>query len=172
MKGTKNYIIALAIVGLILLTTKVSAAKVIAQFEGLELKAYQDSAGIWTIGYGNTRNPYTGLPIKKGDTITKKEALDWLRITTSSVEADVKRLVKVPINNNQLLALTSLVFNIGVGAFGGTKSRPQSTLLRLLNSGADKAAVAAQFLRWNKVKGKEVPGLTRRRKEESKLFLS
>ena len=172
MKGTKNYIIALAIVGLILLTTKVSAAKVIAQFEGLELKAYQDSAGIWTIGYGNTRNPYTGLPVKQGDTITKKEALDWLRITTAAVEADVKRLVKVPINNNQLLALTSLVFNIGVGAFGGTKSRPPSTLLRLLNSGADKAAVAAQFLRWNRAGGKVLPGLTKRRKAESELFLS
>ena len=166
MKGTKNYIIALAIVGLVLLTTKVSAAKVIAQFEGLELKAYQDSAGIWTIGYGNTRNPYTGLPVKQGDTITKKEALDWLRITTAAVEADVKRLVKVPINNNQQLALASLLFNIGAGAFA------RSTLLRLLNSGAEKAAVAAQFLRWNKVKGKEVPGLTRRRKEESKIFLS
>jgi GH24 family phage-related lysozyme (muramidase) len=166
MKGTKNYIIALAIVGLILLTTKVSAAKVIAQFEGLELKAYQDSAGIWTIGYGNTRNPYTGLPVKQGDKITKKEALDWLRITTAAVEADVKRLVKVPIKTNQQLALASLAFNIGTGAFA------RSTLLRLLNSGADKAAVAAQFLRWNKVKGKEVKGLTRRRKAESELFLS
>jgi len=166
MKGTKNYIIALAIVGLILLTTKVSAAKVIAQFEGLELKAYQDSAGIWTIGYGNTRNPYTGLPIKQGDKITKKEALDWLRITTASVEADVKRLVKVPINTNQRLALASLVFNIGAGAFA------RSTLLRLLNSGADKAAVAAQFLRWNRAGGKVIPGLTKRRKAESELFLS
>ena len=166
MKGTKNYIIALAIVGLILLSINVSAATIIAKFEGLELKAYQDSAGIWTIGYGNTRNPYTGLPVKQGDTITKKEALDWLRITVAATEGDVKRLVKVPINNNQQLSLASLVFNIGAGAFA------RSTLLRLLNSGADKAAVAAQFLRWNKVKGKEVPGLTRRRTEESKLFLS
>ena len=166
MKGTKNYIIALAIVGLILLSINVSAATIIAKFEGLELKAYQDSAGIWTIGYGNTRNPYTGLPVKQGDTITNKEALDWLRITVAATEGEVKRLVKVPINNNQQLALASLVFNIGAGAFA------RSTLLRLLNSGADKAAVAAQFLRWNMVKGKEVPGLTKRRKAESELFLS
>lgn len=166
MKGTKNYIIALAILGLILITSTVSAATIIAKFEGLELQAYQDSAGIWTIGYGNTRNPYTGIPVKQGDKITKKEALEWLRITVVGVEDDVKRLVKVPINTNQQLALASLVFNIGAGAFA------RSTLLRLLNSGADKSAVAAQFLRWNKVKGKEVPGLTRRRIEESKLFLS
>ncbi|NDA63923.1 MAG: lysozyme [Chitinophagia bacterium] len=166
MKGAKNYIIALAILGLILITSNVSAAALIAKFEGLELEAYKDSAGIWTIGYGNTRNPYTGLPIKKGDKITKKEALDWLRITTTAVEADVKRLVKVPINTNQRLALASLVFNIGAGAFA------RSTLLRLLNSGAEKSAIAAQFLRWNKVNGKEVKGLTNRRKAEAELFLS
>ena len=166
MKSARTYIVALAVLALVLIGSKVSATKLIAEFEGFEEKAYQDSAGIWTIGYGNTRNPYTGLPIKKGDTITRKEALDWLRITVAGAEADVKRLVKVPINTNQKLALASLVFNIGPGAFA------RSTLLRLLNSGADKAAVAAQFLRWNKVKGKEVPGLTRRRKEESKLFLS
>lgn len=166
MKGTKNYIIALAIVGLILITSYVSAATLIAKFEGLELEAYQDSAGIWTIGYGNIRNPYTGIPIKKGDKITEKEALDWLRITTTAVEADVKRLVKVPINTNQRLALASLVFNIGAGAFA------RSTLLRLLNSGAEKSAIAAQFLRWNKVNGKEVRGLTNRRKAEAELFLS
>ena len=166
MKGAKNYIIALAILGLILITSNVSAAALIAKFEGLELEAYKDSAGIWTIGYGNTRNPYTGLPIKKGDKITKKEALDWLRITTTAVEADVKRLVKVPINTNQRLALASLVFNIGAGAFA------RSTLLRLLNSGAEKSSIAAQFLRWNKVNGKEVKGLTNRRKAEAELFLS
>jgi len=166
MKGAKNYIIALAILGLILITSNVSAAALIAKFEGLELEAYKDSAGIWTIGYGNTRNPYTGLPIKQGDKITKKEALDWLRITTTAVEADVKRLVKVPINTNQRLALASLVFNIGAGAFA------RSTLLRLLNSGAEKSAIAAQFLRWNKVNGKEVKGLTNRRKAEAELFLS
>ena len=46
-----------------------------------------------------------------------------------------------------------------------------STLLRLLNSGADKKLVADQFLRWNKVQGKEVKGLTNRRKLERELFL-
>lgn len=172
MKSARTYIIALAILGLILITSKVSAATLIAKFEGLELKAYQDSAGIWTIGYGNTRNPYTGVPIKQGDKITKKEALDWLRITTAATEKQVKEKLKVKQNANQISALTSLVYNIGIGAFAGTKTRPQSTLLRLINSGADKNEIAAQFIRWNKVKGKEVPGLTRRRQLEAELYLS
>jgi lysozyme len=166
MTKTRNYIIALAILGLILIGSKVNAAKIIADFEGLKLKAYQDSAGIWTIGYGNTRNPYTGLPIKKGDTITKKEALDWLNFTTAGVQTQVKKFIKVPVNDRQLAALTSLAYNIGNGAFS------RSTLLRLLNSGADKETVAAQFIRWNKVKGIVVPGLTRRRKLEADLFLT
>ena len=62
-------------------------------------------------------------------------------------------------------ALVSLAYNIGTGAFAS------STLLRLLNSGADKKLVANQFLRWNKVQGKEVKGLTNRRIIERELFL-
>ena len=172
MRKAKNYIITLAIVGLILISRKVSATKIIAQFEGLRLRAYQDTGNIWTIGYGTTINPETGLPIKRGDVITKDQALAWLRINVAGLERQIKRLVKVPITANQLTALTSLAYNIGIGAFAGTKNRPPSTLLRLLNSGADKNLIAAQFIRWNKVNGQEVPGLTRRRQLEAELFLS
>jgi lysozyme len=156
----------MAIIGLLLISRKVSATKIIAQFEGLQLRAYQDTGNIWTIGYGTTINPETGLPIKKGDVITKEKALSWLRINTAALETQIKKLVKVPINANQLTALTSLAYNIGIGAFN------RSTLLRMLNSASDKNLVAAQFIRWNKVKGKEVPGLTNRRKLEAELFLS
>jgi lysozyme len=166
MRKAKNYIITLAIVGLLLISRKVSATKIIAQFEGLRLRAYQDTGNIWTIGYGTTINPETGLPIKKGDVITKEKALAWLRLNTAALETQIKKIVKVPINANQLTALTSLAYNIGLGAFS------RSTLLRLLNNGTEKNLVAAQFIRWNKVKGKEVPGLTNRRKLEAELFLS
>jgi len=166
MSQYKNYIIGLAIVALILFAGKVSAAKIIAKFEGLRLRAYKDSGGIWTIGYGTTINPETGLPIKQGDVITKAKALEWLKITTASVEGRVKALIKRPVTENQLAALTSLAYNIGLGAFS------RSTLLRKLNAGESTNAVAAEFLRWNKVAGKEVPGLTNRRKLEAELYLS
>ncbi len=172
MRKTKNYIITLVIVGLLLISRKVSATKFIAEREGLELTAYRDSANIWTIGFGTTINPETGLPIKQGDRITKQKALAWLRINIAELEKQIKKLVKVPLTPNQLTALTSLVYNIGIGAFAGSKNRLPSTLLRLLNNGADKNLIAAQFVRWNKVKGKEVPGLTRRRQLEAELFLS
>lgn len=166
MGKTKKYIITLAIVGLLLISRKVSATKIIAQFEGLRLRAYQDTGNIWTIGYGTTINPETGLPIKKGDVITKEKALSWLRLNTAALETQIKKLVKVRINANQLTALTSLAYNIGIGAFS------KSTLLRLVNNRADKNLISAQFIRWNKVKGQEVPGLTRRRQLEAELFLS
>jgi GH24 family phage-related lysozyme (muramidase) len=89
----------------------------------------------------------------------------WLKQDIAEREKKIKALVKVPINDNELAAITSLAYNIGTGAFGS------STLLRLLNSGSDKKLVADQFLRWNKVQGKEVKGLTNRRILERELFL-
>lgn len=166
MKKRKNYIIGLAILGLVLLTSKVDAKALIAKFEGLRLKAYKDSGGVYTIGYGSTVNPVTGQPIKAGDTITKDTALQWLKIQTASVLTDVKKKLKVPQTDKQIAALTSLAYNIGMGAFS------RSTLLRLVNAKANKNEIAAQFIRWNKVNGKEVPGLTRRRQEEADLYLS
>ena len=166
MKKRKNYIIGLAILGLVLLTSKVDAKALIAKFEGLRLKAYKDSGGVYTIGYGTVINPVTGQPIKAGDTITKDTALQWLKIQTASVLTDVKKKLKVPQTDKQIAALTSLAYNIGIGAFS------RSTLLRLVNAKANKNEIAAQFIRWNKVNGQEVPGLTRRRQEEADLYLS
>jgi lysozyme len=166
MKGARTYIVALAVLALVLIGTKVSATKLIAEFEGFEEKAYQDSAGIWTIGYGTTRNPETGLPIKKGDTVTREKALAWLKMQTSASQGDVNRLVKVPINENQRTALTSFVYNIGPTRFA------KSTLLRKLNARASKQEVAREFLRWIYAGGKVIPGLQKRRRLEQQLFLS
>ena len=132
----------------------------ICSFEGLELKAYLDSANIWTIGYGTIiRN---GVKVKKGDTCTIEQAKAYMASDLKSFEAAVNK-VKVPLNQNQFDALVSLTYNIGVNAFA------KSTLLKKLNAGDYKGA-AAQFDVWNKVKGKVVQGLLNRRTKERKLF--
>ena len=141
------------------------ALDTIQQFEGLKLTAYQDSVGIWTIGFGNIFNLDTGNPIKEGDEITQETADRWLKIEVDQLQAKMRKVITVPLNDNQWTALTSLVYNIGFGAF------KRSTLLRLLNAGASKEEVAKQILRWNKAGGKEVKGLTNRRQAESNLFL-
>ena len=86
-----------------------------------------------------------------------------------SVIADIKKVVKVPINQNQLDSLTSFTYNLGIGAL------KSSTLLKLLNAGTDKATVANQFQYWNKatINGRltVMNGLTARRTAEAALFV-
>jgi len=165
MSNKKKIYIGLAVLLILLIGKKVSALNLIKKFEGLELTSYPDTGGIWTIGYGNTINKDTGQAIKPGDKIDLATAERWLKMDVAEREKRIKKLIKVPVTENQMAAMTSLVYNIGTAAFS------MSTLLRLLNRGADKKLVADEFLRWNKVQGKEVKGLTNRRKLERELFL-
>jgi lysozyme len=150
------------------LRTSAAGRKAIAQHEGTRLTAYLDSVGVWTIGVGHTAAAGAPAP-KKGMKITAAECDEILARDLAAVEADVNRLVKVPITQNQFDALVSLVFNIGGTAFR------KSSLLKKLNAG-DVAGAGAQFLVWNKgtVKGKKVAikGLTTRRQAERALFLT
>ena len=136
----------------------------IKQFEGCRLTAYQDSVGVWTIGYGWTQ-PVDGKPIRAGMTIKQETAERLLKTGLVSYESDVSRLVKVSLTQGQFDALVSLTYNLGC------RSVSTSTLLRKLNAG-DYAGAADEFLRWNKAGGKVLNGLTRRREAERALFLS
>ncbi|HFQ7875731.1 TPA: lysozyme [Enterobacter hormaechei] len=136
----------------------------IKQFEGCKLTAYQDSVGIWTIGYGWTQ-PVDGKPIRAGMTIKQETAERLLKTGLVSYEIDVSRLVKVSLTQGQFDALVSFTYNLGA------RSLSTSTLLRKLNAG-DYAGAADEFLRWNKAGGKVLNGLTRRREAERALFLS
>ena len=165
MSNKRKIYIGIAVILILLFGKKVSAFNLIKKFEGLELTSYPDTGGIWTIGFGSTINKDTGQAIKQGDKIDVATAERWLKQDIAEREKKIKGLIKVPVTANMKAALVSLAYNIGTGAFAS------STLLRLLNSGADKKLVADQFLRWNKVQGKEVKGLTNRRKLERELFL-
>lgn len=135
----------------------------IKQFEGCKLTAYQDSVGVWTIGYGWTQ-PVDGKPIRAGMTIKQETAERLLKTGLVSYESDVSRLVKVGLTQGQIDALVSFTYNLGA------RSLSTSTLLRKLNAG-DYAGAADEFLRWNKAGGKVLNGLTRRREAERALFL-
>jgi GH24 family phage-related lysozyme (muramidase) len=133
----------------------------IKKFEGLRLTSYVCPAGVLTIGYG-----HTGNDVKPGMRISEEEAEKLLWRDTESAQQTVSSFVSVKLNQNEYDALVSFVFNVGPTAF------VNSTLLRLLNHGADRKVVAAEFARWVKAGGDtSVPGLVRRREEEKKLFL-
>lgn len=127
------------------------------QWEGLRLEAYQDSGGVWTIGYGHTKTAHEGMKITKA----KAEAL--FKSDLAPFEAAVERLVTVDLTDHQFGALVSFAFNVGEGAFA------RSTLLKKLNAG-DYDAVPGQLARWNKAGGKVVPGLVNRRAAEAGLW--
>jgi lysozyme len=134
----------------------------IRHFEGLYLNAYQDSVGVWTIGWGHTGLKHKDGTVFKGRTISKQEAFDLFRYDMDFFEGRVSRYVKIALNDDEFAALVSFDFNTG--------GLPDSTLLRLLNAG-DRQGAADQFLRWDKAGGKVLAGLTRRRKSERNLFL-
>lgn len=128
--------------------------------EGLRLTSYQDSVGVWTIGWG-----HTGREVKAGQSITKEQAVSLLEADLGKFERGVEAAVKAPLTQNQFDALVCFTYNVGLGAFG------DSTLLKLLNQ-KNYAGAADQFPRWNKAGGVVLPGLTKRRIAERQLFLS
>lgn len=136
---------------------------IIKKWEGLRLKAYLCPAGVPTIGYGHTYN------VKMGQTISVAQAELFLDHDYQDAEEQVLSLVKVPLTENQLGALTSFVFNLGSG------NLRISTLLRKLNLG-DYRGAAEQFGAWNKARVNGVltvlDGLTKRRADEKNLFLA
>lgn len=160
--------------------------ELIKSFEGIpdgdpstvNLDPYLDPLDIWTIGWGHAvvsagvmlrgaaNRALAKAMFPGGITLEQAEAL--LRGDLVSRAADVLRLVKVPLSDNQFGAVMSFVFNCGAANFGG------STLLKLLNAG-NGAGAADQFLVWNKGRKNgvlvELPGLTRRRRAERALFL-
>lgn len=125
--------------------------KLIKSFEGCRLTAYQDSVGVWTIGYGHTAG------VKAGQKITQEQADEYLRKDIAKFEKAVDAL-KMDFNINQFSALVSFAFNCGAGN------------LKTLCNGRTKAEIASKMLLYNKAGGKVLAGLTRRRKAENALY--
>jgi lysozyme len=138
---------------------------VISNFEGFYAVPYWDRTG-YSVGYGSQYNWDQKRPVVKTDVIDKETAKNWLLQEAAQDFEYVKSLVRVKLTDNQLLALSSFAYNIGKAAFA------DSTLLELLNSGADISTVAAQFDKWVYSGGVINNGLKSRRKAEKTLFLS
>lgn len=141
------------------MVTSADGVALIKEYEGLRLRAYHDSGGVATIGYGHTNG------VKMGQSITEEQAEAFLKNDLVIFERSVSDLVKVPVSQHQFDALVSFTYNLGGGAL------QKSTLLRLLNQG-DYAGAADQFERWKYDGGKVLQGLVRRRAAEKELFLS
>lgn len=137
------------------------ALALIKRWEGCHLTAYPDpgtGGDPWTIGWGST-----GPGIHKGVTWTQQQADERLAADVQRFMTGVEVAVGVPLQAHELGALTSLAYNIGLGAFRS------STLLRMIKAGNMKGA-SEQFLRWNRAGGKVMRGLSNRRADERDVF--
>jgi lysozyme len=132
------------------------------------LTAYQDGAGIWTIGMGTTYYP-NGEKVKQGDTCTIDEAISYHRDALEHIIAKVEAAIPDTVTQGMFDACVDFAYNAGLGAFLG------STLHSLIQKDpTDFAAIGPHFLQWNKLHKNgqlvESPGLLRRRKCECYLY--
>lgn len=121
----------------------------IKEREGVELRAYQDVRGIWTIGVG-----HTGGEVHGGLVWSEEQVNEALERDLAWAEAEVNQKVTVPMTQNQFDALVSFVFNIGKTGFD------HSSALRDFNSGVMKAA--NDLLMW------EIPAVLKTRRESER----
>ena len=148
----------------------------IKHHEGVRVKPYQCPALIWTVGVGHVidqshiRVPLAerkALPIPNGwdRTLSMGEVDEMLATDLQSFENGVRRLCPNGLTPGRLGALTSFAFNVGLGNL-------QRSTIRIKHNRGEYDLAADEFLKWNKAGGKELKGLTNRRKDERALYLS
>lgn len=129
------------------------------RFEGTRLTTYRDLGGVLTYCTGATENAMWGK------TYTPEQCRAQLERDLERHADGVARCIPLKrLTSGQRVAFVDAAYNIGVPAFCG------STMARRINAG-DIVGACNALLMWNKVGGKEVRGLTRRRHAERELCL-
>lgn len=145
-----------------LLPLSMAGVLALAGFEGYRAMPYQDQAGVWTDGYGNTEGVVPGVPTNRAAAEAKMQ--EHVARKANAVDKYLTR----PANQGQSDAYQLLAYNIGVGAFSS------SSVLRLHNAGQFRAACDAILL-YNKIRINGVltysRGLATRRAAERDLCL-
>ena len=140
-------------------TTTAPMRMMIESFEGLRLAPYQDSVGVWTVGFG-----HTGDDVYEGsDPISQETADQLLQADLARFESAVNGMVSDDTSQQQFDAFVSFSYNLGSGALSG------STLLRMHNAG-DVQGATGQFGRWVHAGGRVLAGLVRRRQAEAMVY--
>lgn len=130
-----------------------AAAALIAPWEGYSAKPYKDIVGVVTVCYGATHNV-------ERRAYSRDECEAILRTDIGRHLSGVANCITEPLKENEWVAVTSWVFNVGV------PSACKSTLVRKINAGRPASEWCGELLRWNRAAGKVVRGLTNRRKAE------
>lgn len=141
--------------------TSQTGIDLIKSFEGCKLTAYKCSAGVNTIGFGNTYYK-NGNKVKIGDKITQDEANKLFLDLLPKYEKTVLDAIKVPLTQNQFDALVSFCWNCG----------SSKTLFKMINEKFSEMNIVNWWCTHYVLGGgKVLNGLVRRRKAESVLFI-
>lgn len=133
------------------------AITLIKKYEGFRSKAYICPAGVLTIGYGHTAG------VKKGDVITEEYGEKLLYYDIEPITVILDEYNKIyNWTDNEYSALLSFAYNLGTGSIN-----------QVTNYGnRSKELIAKKMLLYCNANGEKLPGLVKRREEESKLFLT
>ena len=118
--------------------------------EACALQAYQDSAKVWTVGFGHTRG------VKRGDRCTQYQAEQWLKEDLARFEAEAAKVKRIA-TQGQFDAVVDFIYNCGPSNFN------QSTLKKYIEAGRKTYEIQQQFMRWVNSGGKFQGGLFTRR---------
>lgn len=139
-----------------------AAVELIANAEGLRLKAYRCPAGVLTCGWGETDG------VTAHTVWTKAQADQRLCDSTAEYASRVLEMCTDEPTENELGAMVSLAYNIGLDALR------KSSVLKAHNRG-DAQSASRAFGLWNKARVNGVlqplKGLTARRAAEASLYL-
>lgn len=133
----------------------------VAQHEGYVPQAYRDPVGIWTKCFGDTHD------VTPGAAYTFEECM---RSLNGQVAAHARPILKcIPSLADQpdkvKAAMVSMAYNIGPAAFCS------SSVARHANAGDWERACRRMAQIYKTAGGKELPGLVKRRRDESELCL-
>ena len=127
-------------------------------WETLRLRAYLDTGGVPTIGYGHTRG------VQLGDECDEMQAQEWLEQELDDFAFELLRYMERDPSQQQFDALLSLAYNCGAHEIG------ESGVMARFNARLDQEC-ADRFLLWVKDNGKVIRGLVRRREGERAIYL-
>ena len=150
-------IVLLGGVGVASLTTET-----VEEFEGYVPEGYLDPVGIPTKCFGDTRD------VVVGQEYTFEECSRSLNEHLYELAVPVTKCVKnfKSLPDKSKAALISMTYNIGSGAMC------KSSVVRYFNQGQNERACRRMAEIYKTAKGKELPGLVKRRKFESEMCLA
>ncbi len=133
----------------------------IKEFEGCQLKAYQDTGGTWTIGYGHTGK------VMRGDRISQQQADELLEEDIMSVEKQLLALRDAEVGEwtkGQWDAVVCFVYNVGI------RNYQKSTLRKAIMQKKPAYVIEKLWRAWCFDNGKRMRGLEKRRNWELERF--